>query len=85
MPDLTDIKRVLELHTNLGGMTCPECGASLKSNDDSGIGPGVNHMLNHGYVLLHVGSEWGRDHNGMSIHHTVVFVGTKKLDSAPHP
>jgi hypothetical protein len=38
----------------------------------------INHMLDHGWSLLHVGSEWDRDQQGKSISHTVAILGTPR-------
>ncbi len=36
----------------------------------------VNHYIEqHGYKLLHTGSEWGRDMDGESCQHTVAVLG----------
>ena len=39
----------------------------------------INHVLAHGWRLLHVGAEWGEDSDGKSISHTVAILGKPVL------
>jgi len=58
-----DIKKTLEIHTNI-------------TRSGERIDGAINHMLEHGWRLLHVGSEWSEDREGKTIHHTVAILGT---------
>ena len=78
MPDLADIRETFEIHTNISPVTCPVCGEDLgKRAGDTGntIDGAINHVLAHGWRLLHVGAEWGEDSEGKSISHTVAILG----------
>jgi hypothetical protein len=55
------------------GTLCPVCGKSLSGYDD--FAGSVNHMLAHGWQLLHLGAEHGQDDDGKSIAHTVAVLG----------
>ena len=35
----------------------------------------INHVLAHGWQLLHVGAEFGQDEEGKSVSHTVAILG----------
>ena len=35
----------------------------------------INHVLTHGWQLLHVGAEFGQDEEGKSVSHTVAILG----------
>jgi hypothetical protein len=52
------------------------CGIDLSADLGGKIDKAINHLLEHGWLLLHVGSEWARDENGRSISHTVAILGT---------
>lgn len=73
---MQDFRRVFEIHTNAGDGPCPECSATLSFDAGSRIDSAINHVLDHGWSLLHVGSEWARDEHGASISHTVAILGT---------
>jgi hypothetical protein len=74
---MEDIRETFEIHTNIGPVVCPTCQESLSDVGLSSdrIDRAINHLLGHGWRLLHVGSEWGRDEQGKSISHTVAFLG----------
>ena len=78
MPELADIRETFEIHTNISPVTCPVCeehlseGASMTGEKIDGA---INHVLAHGWRLLHVGAEWGEDSDGKSISHTVAILG----------
>lgn len=72
---MQDIIRTFELHTNIGPAICPDCGVHLNIHDDT-IDRAINHVLDHGWRLLHIGAERGSDVNGDSVHHTVAILGT---------
>ena len=69
--ELRDVTSTVQIHTNHGTFHCPDCGESVYVGTDKAI----NHMLGHGYKLLHVGSEWGEDREGKSVSHTVALLG----------
>jgi hypothetical protein len=74
-----DIKHVVELHTNEGPNTCPICDKDFRIEPGSKMDDAINHLIEHGYELLHVGAERDDDpHTGHSIHHTVAILGTTK-------
>jgi hypothetical protein len=73
--DPTDIRHVVQIHTNSGAHSCEVCGEQLTSFAGGSIAPAINHYLSHEYVLLHVGGEWGDDQDGKSIQHTVAILG----------
>ena len=78
MLELADIRETFEIHTNISPVTCPVCGEDLgKTAGITGekIDGAINHVLTHGWRLLHVGAEWAEDSDGKSISHTVAFLG----------
>lgn len=75
MADMRDIKTTFQLHTNSGPYACPICDHRLLVEPGMPVDFGINHMLSHGYELLHVGSEWASDTEGKTIHHTVAILG----------
>lgn len=63
------------VHVSTGvGTACEECHASVGGEL---FEFSVNHYIaDHGYRLLHVGSEWGaEDHVGSAINYTVAVLG----------
>ena len=74
MPELADIRETFEIHTCFSPVTCPVCGERLSNEQIDGA---INHVLTHGWRLLHVGAEWGEDSDGKSISHTVAILGTE--------
>ena len=76
MPDLADIREVFEIHTNISPYGCPVCSKTLsKIRTGNCIDDAINHVLQHGWRLLHVGAEWGEDEEGKSVSHTVAILG----------
>ncbi|MCY4497232.1 MAG: hypothetical protein OXC14_08100 [Rhodospirillaceae bacterium] len=71
---MQDIIKTFELHTNICPTVCPECGEVLDIRDDT-IDHAINHVLGHGWKLLHVGSEQGDDEYGRFFSHTVAILG----------
>ena len=71
------IHKTFQIHTNTGMGACPECGESFGAGGFTGnpIDGAINHVLAHGWLLLHVGAEWGEDQDGKSISHTVAILG----------
>ena len=71
---MQDIIKTFEIHTNIYPTICPECGEILDIRGDT-IDHAINHVLGHGWRLLHVGSERGDDADGRSVSHTVAILG----------
>jgi hypothetical protein len=70
---MQDTKKIVHVRTNIT-RGCPECGGASIGGDD--FEKSVNHLIqDHGYKLLHVGSERDDDQEGKSIHHTVAVLG----------
>ena len=68
-----DIEHIVHISTNMES-SCQICGE--RQTDPEYFEKLVNHYLEkHGYKLLHIGSEWERDAEGKSCHHTVAVVG----------
>jgi len=80
--DIRDIKHTVQIHTNSTVAGCQLCGAHLYDGNGSPVAPAINHMLDHGYRILHIGGEWARDGEGNSIQHTVVILGTTNIPEA---
>lgn len=77
MTELRDIKHTIQLHTNSGAPACPACGDHLRVSQGMPMSEAINHLLRHGYELLHVGAERDSDPDtGKSIHHTVAILGS---------
>jgi hypothetical protein len=71
--NITTVKETVSLSSNIT-QGCPYCDTGIHHER---LNEGINHFLEaHGFTLLHVGSEWGRDSDGTSIHHTVAVLGT---------
>ena len=76
MPDLADIREVFEIHTNISPVICPVCPEKLSiTGTGNYIDGAINHVLQHDWRLLHVGSEWAEDSDGKSVSHTAAFLG----------
>ncbi len=73
--ELRDVKETVEIHTNVTPTTCPECREAIYMHGGDKIDSAINHLLDHGFSLLHVGSEWGEDRDGKTISHTVAILG----------
>ena len=69
-----DISKTFEIHTNIGPTICPVCREHIDIHGDT-IDRAINHVLDHGWQLLHVGSERGSDEDGKSVSHTVAILG----------
>ncbi len=72
---MQETKQIIRVSTNIS-RGCPEChNAGLVGGHDN-FESGVNHLIQqHGYRLLHVGSEWDNDREGKTVHHTVAVLG----------
>lgn len=79
MTDVTEIRHTVQIHTNSTAAACQLCGEPLYKGRGAPIAPAVNHMLDHGYRILHIGGEWARDGEGKSIQHTVAILGTTTI------
>ncbi|MDX2168064.1 MAG: hypothetical protein SF182_13405 [Deltaproteobacteria bacterium] len=64
------IARIVRISSGSNGGAC-DCGERLPED----FADRVNHYLDHGGALLHVGSESDRDDQGRSWTHTVAVVG----------
>ena len=74
MPETADIREIFEINKLFSPVICPVCGASICVRGEQ-IDGAINHVLTHGWRLLHVGAEFGQDEEGKSISHTVAFLG----------
>lgn len=67
------VKKTISVSTD-GGLSCEQCGELIA--DDSGqIHPKINHYLDHGYTLLHVGQQTTHDDHERPWHATVAVLG----------
>jgi hypothetical protein len=68
-------KRTTYLSSNVG-RGCEHCGHSIGALSQGDVADSVNHYIQeHGYRLLHVGTETTHDSNGKPWHTTVVILG----------
>ena len=74
MPDLADIRETCEINKLFSPVTCPVCGADICVRGEQ-INGAINHVLQHGWRLLHVGAEFDQDEEGKSITTTVAILG----------
>ena len=75
MKKLGEITTTFQIHSNSAPHSCPECREHLRVEPGMRIEEAINHLLTHGYQLLHIGSEWSEDSSGKSISHTVAVLG----------
>ena len=75
MPDLADIRETFEIRTHSGWSTCPVCQDALDLGTGDVLDKPINHVLRHGWRLLHVGSEWDGDSDGEVFSQTVAILG----------
>ena len=75
MPDLADIRETFEIRTRSGWATCPVCQEVLDLAIGHVIDEAINHVLQHGWRLLHIGSEWDEDSGGELFSQTVAILG----------
>ena len=69
---MQDTKNVVTVSTNIG-TTCSECDFLINPQE---FDKSVNHYINeHGYTLLHVGTETDRDYKEAICHSTVAVLG----------
>jgi hypothetical protein len=71
-----EIEHVVKLSTNRGGH-CKHCDFKLHSFADvDNLADAINHYIaEHGYRLLHVGTETDRDDEELTWHSTVAVLG----------
>jgi hypothetical protein len=71
---IVNMKHVVQISSDVHG-PCEDCG---DFRTDNNVGNAINHYLEHGYVLLHVGSQTTNDLDGKLRHSTVAIMGLKK-------
>ena len=73
-----NVKRVVEIRSEVTGGVCPHCGR-VYTEDQPGLGSElekrINHLLGHGFKILHVGQETGTDYKGDPYQATVAILG----------
>jgi hypothetical protein len=69
---IEDTKETYKISSDVG-RRCPACSTFLDGNRD--FDDAVNHVLGHGWKLLHVGSEVGDGSDGKPVHFTVAVLG----------
>ena len=74
MPELADIRETFEINSNFFSVKYPVCGQNIYDHGEL-IHDAINHVLTHGWQLLHVGAEFGQDEEGKSVSHTVAILG----------
>jgi hypothetical protein len=68
--------KVVHITTDWEGGSCDDCGAALAVRGyKSAFEENVNHYLGHGYKLLHVGQETGRDDRDQPFQITAAVLG----------
>lgn len=66
------VQHVVHLSTNIGA-SCKHCSERVGLNS---LAESINHYIEqHGYKLLHVGTETSHDMNGNPWHSTVAILG----------
>jgi len=71
---IANMKRVVQLSSDVHRL-CEDC---RDFRTDANVGNAINHYLEHGYVLLHVGTQTTHALDGTSRHSTVAIMGLKK-------
>ena len=74
MPELADIRETFGINSNFFSVKCPVCGQNIYDHGEH-IHDAINHVLTHGWQLLHVGAEFDQDEEGKSVSHTVAILG----------
>jgi S-adenosylmethionine:tRNA-ribosyltransferase-isomerase (queuine synthetase) len=67
---MEDIEHVVHLSSETV-QGCIECVSTLPDN----VGEQINHYLDHGYRILHIGTETTRAFEGDVFHNTVALLG----------
>ncbi len=70
---MTDTKKVIELRSDHHA-SCPECGGP-QTHMDASMEEKINHVLSHGYKILHIGQETSRADTGDLWQTTVAILG----------
>lgn len=74
MKDIKETAHTIRLTTG-STHSCEHCDEDWDVHEN-GVADPINHYIErHGYSLLHVGSEFGRDQRGVTVHHTVAILG----------
>jgi hypothetical protein len=69
------VKRTVELSSNIG-RGCDHCSELVGFSSDDGVAGSINHYISeHGYRLLHVGSQTIHGSDGKPWHTTVAVLG----------
>jgi len=68
---LKDIKRVVHIDSETRD-ACPVCDVGVQASFEES----VNHLLGHGYQLLHIGQESARNEAGDRWQRTVAVLGS---------
>jgi len=76
VPHPPQSKDVVYLSTNID-KSCEVC--QFRFNNWYDLGNRIQHYLDHGYKLLHVGSETSHDDEGKPWHSTVAVVGLEDI------
>ncbi len=80
MADFKGITHVVEISSVIG-KSCEHCSEAIGGGyaDDQSIDKSINHYIQeHGYKLLHIGSETTRDDKGRPYDTTVAVLGIAK-------
>lgn len=72
--DLRDIRQTISVESG-NVATCEDCGKLPVADWTADIHVLINHYLEHGYELIHVGSQTSRDAEGAPSHKTVAVLG----------
>jgi hypothetical protein len=71
---IANITRVVQLRSDVHRL-CEDC---REFRTDDNVGNAINHYLQHGYVLLHVGTQTTNDLDRKPRHSTVAIMGLQK-------
>jgi hypothetical protein len=71
---IANMRHVVQLSSDIHG-PCEEC---RDYRTDANVGNAINHYLEHGYVLLHVGTQTRPNIDGEPRHSTIAIMGLKK-------
>jgi hypothetical protein len=67
------VKKVIELRSGMFA-SCPECGGS-QTHMGASMEQKINHVLSHGYKILHIGQETSTSDSGAPWQETVAILG----------
>lgn len=73
---MENTKHVVQVSSNISEQ-CKDCGIhpALEPGPDIDVAKAINHYLNHGYKLLHVGTQTCQDLEGKLWHNTTAILG----------